>query len=259
MAETPLTDSIEALTTYANQVTGASDTNLSDAVYTLAQGYGEGGGSGMEQYLTVLYQTFWLASVPMPLELDVPKCTTVNTAFQQISASNGEDIKITLHFNPDNPVLKNLRSAFYACYGLKEIKITGDLSGVTSYTAFLAYVATVEKIDCEFDFTSVTADNDSNIFSYNMTSLTYLRVKANTLSVNFNLNLAPALDDDSLVSVANGLNSSATGKTITINATPKARLSTIMGVVSDGLFVKDATGTLSLSDFITTVKGWTLA
>ena len=43
MAETPLTDSIEALTTYANQTTGASDTNLSDAVYTLAQGYGGGG------------------------------------------------------------------------------------------------------------------------------------------------------------------------------------------------------------------------
>lgn len=43
MAETPLTDSIEALTTYANQTTGASDTNLSDAVYTLARGYGGGG------------------------------------------------------------------------------------------------------------------------------------------------------------------------------------------------------------------------
>ena len=40
MAETPLTDSIEALTVYANQVTGASDTNLSDAVYTLGRGYG---------------------------------------------------------------------------------------------------------------------------------------------------------------------------------------------------------------------------
>lgn len=45
MAETPLTDSIEALTTYANQTTGASDTNLSDAVYTLVQGYGGGGES----------------------------------------------------------------------------------------------------------------------------------------------------------------------------------------------------------------------
>jgi len=37
---TPLTDSINALTTYANEVTGASDTTLSDAVHTLASGYG---------------------------------------------------------------------------------------------------------------------------------------------------------------------------------------------------------------------------
>lgn len=41
---TPLTDGINALTTYANEVTGASDTTLSDAVHTLANGYGQGGG-----------------------------------------------------------------------------------------------------------------------------------------------------------------------------------------------------------------------
>lgn len=40
---TPLTDSINALTAYANEVTGASDTTLSDAVHALAQGYGQGG------------------------------------------------------------------------------------------------------------------------------------------------------------------------------------------------------------------------
>lgn len=40
---TPLTDAITALTTYANSVTGASDTNLNDAVHTLADGYGQGG------------------------------------------------------------------------------------------------------------------------------------------------------------------------------------------------------------------------
>ena len=39
---TPLTDSINALTAYANEVTGGSDTNLSDAVHTLASGYGGG-------------------------------------------------------------------------------------------------------------------------------------------------------------------------------------------------------------------------
>ena len=39
---TPLTDSINALTAYANEVTGASDTTLSDAVGRLCEGYGEG-------------------------------------------------------------------------------------------------------------------------------------------------------------------------------------------------------------------------
>lgn len=42
---TPLTDAINALTTYANTTTGVSDTTLSDAVATLIAGYG-GGGSG---------------------------------------------------------------------------------------------------------------------------------------------------------------------------------------------------------------------
>ena len=45
MSTTPLTDAINALTQYANETTGASDTNLSDAVGTLVAGYG-GGGSG---------------------------------------------------------------------------------------------------------------------------------------------------------------------------------------------------------------------
>jgi len=42
--QSDLTDSIEALTTYSNDVTGESDTTLSDAVHTLANGYGQGGG-----------------------------------------------------------------------------------------------------------------------------------------------------------------------------------------------------------------------
>ena len=40
---TPLTDSIENLTDYINEVTGGSDDNLSDAIATLADGYGSGG------------------------------------------------------------------------------------------------------------------------------------------------------------------------------------------------------------------------
>lgn len=39
MAEKPLTNSINALTAYINEITGESDTNLSDAISTLAEGY----------------------------------------------------------------------------------------------------------------------------------------------------------------------------------------------------------------------------
>lgn len=40
----PLTDAINALTRYANETTGQSDQTLSDAVRTLCDGYGQGGG-----------------------------------------------------------------------------------------------------------------------------------------------------------------------------------------------------------------------
>lgn len=45
----PLTDAITALTRYANETTGASDTTLSDAVETLVEGYGQGGGGSVSQ------------------------------------------------------------------------------------------------------------------------------------------------------------------------------------------------------------------
>lgn len=44
MVEKILTPKIEALTAYANEITGKNDTTLSDAVASLADGYGQGGG-----------------------------------------------------------------------------------------------------------------------------------------------------------------------------------------------------------------------
>lgn len=41
MADKPLTNSINALTAYINEVTGGTDDNLSDAIATLADGYSQ--------------------------------------------------------------------------------------------------------------------------------------------------------------------------------------------------------------------------
>ena len=82
------------------------------------------------------------------------------------------------------------------------------------------------------------------------------------------LNLQPCsrLTDESLVSIANGCNATNTS-TIQFHSTPKARLSTIIGSVStrtddDGdydFFTADENGTVTLLDFITNTKGWTVA
>jgi len=46
-----LTSEIQALITYANEVTGEADTTLGEAVHTLADGYGQGGGDEMAKGL----------------------------------------------------------------------------------------------------------------------------------------------------------------------------------------------------------------
>lgn len=48
---TPLTDAINALTTYANEVTGKNDTTLSDAVGSLVDGYGGSGNGSLDDYI----------------------------------------------------------------------------------------------------------------------------------------------------------------------------------------------------------------
>ena len=56
---TPLTDGINALTAYANETTGASDTTLSDAVERLCEGYGLSSIATAELLQTYKVPTSW--------------------------------------------------------------------------------------------------------------------------------------------------------------------------------------------------------
>lgn len=70
-----------------------------------------------------------------------------------------------------------------------------------------------------------------------------------------------------LISIANALKVSEGSASLSLHATPKARLSSIMGTVSQktrsdvtyDFFTADENGTVSLQYFITNTKGWTLA
>lgn len=272
MAETPLTDSIEALTTYANQVTGASDTNLSDAVYTLAQGYG-GGGTDYLRYANKIDNLF-ASCINMPeeviLNLDnfgmqqIAPSSMGSFMFRAYTSPSGDrgNIKVELHL-PDvaGDGTISFGSAFYQAYGVGDIKVTGDLSKVTSYSCMLDYLNSIKTCDMVIDGSSVTAADGltlANAGTYTFPYLTRLLAKPNTLKTDVKIPRFSALDDTSIISFANGLSADVTGKTIIFHTTPKERCSTLMGVNDNGTFVIDATGALSLADFITTVKGWTL-
>lgn len=112
-------------------------------------------------------------------------------------------------------------------------------------------------------------------FARKQTKLTDLRIVPNTCgkkplsgysgnSVDLVTNIS--LSDNSLISVANGLNATNTS-TVRFASDLKAKCSNIMGSVSqasddDGVydyFTRDDSGTVTLADFITQIKGWTLA
>ena len=88
--------------------------------------------------------------------------------------------------------------------------------------------------------------------------------KENTIKFNISFINSPLLEDNTIISIANGLNESVTSQTLTLHATSKAKCSTIMVMVDSTtydykVFVPSESGTISLEEFITIDKGWSLA
>lgn len=89
----PLTDAITALTRYANETTGQSDTNLSDAVRTLCDGYG-GGGYSIDDYLnhqmagSVTYTGASISGITLQGQKDITELNFPNVGtFASVSGS----------------------------------------------------------------------------------------------------------------------------------------------------------------------------
>ena len=154
---------------------------------------------------------------------------TISFAFYNHSDSSKFE---TLELDGNLVCTGNSSQAFQDCRTIKSI-VGGslDLSAATNIGTFARGASNLETI--------------SFVPSSVMASITFFG--------------ASKLSDESLVSIANGLNGTVSGKSLTLHATPKARCQTLMGTVADGVFTADASGTVTLVDYITTVKGWTLA
>ena len=99
-----------------------------------------------------------------------------------------------------------------------------------------------------------------NLDNDNLTSVIFPPnvIKATTGTAIF----SGELIDESLVSIGNALKrktgSGSTGNIKFSSSTVQSRLNTLMGTVTDGVFTQDNEGTVTLYDFITQTKGWTV-
>ena len=117
---TPLTDSINALTTYANEVTGGSDATLSDAVHTLASGYGGGGGNITDGIVvTARDSNGYATAVDFYGTVVQPK-----QFYNRTTGDGGWTSLSTISFK--NEVVEIKQSGFYSCGKLTAV----DLSSV---------------------------------------------------------------------------------------------------------------------------------
>lgn len=131
---TPLTDAIQALTTYANETTGASDTTLSAAVGTLVAGYGGGGGwsstgiaTKAEPYGEITLDNSVTRIADNALNgrpITRIYAADVTTAMNGACSGSG----LTRIEETDMPKLTSMTGGFESCTSLTYIKLTGVIA-----------------------------------------------------------------------------------------------------------------------------------
>lgn len=147
---------------------------------------------------------------------------------------------------------------YYTGNGINRIEFINCNFAPAIWSEFVR-TCSVEEIIGNLDFSN--ASNVGSMF-WGAKKLKEIRFRQNTVTIDMSqsgLNSCEILSDASLVSIANGLSPNATSAVIPFHATPKSRCSEIMGIDDNGTFIVDLTGALSLADFITNVKGWTIA
>lgn len=155
----------------------------------------------------------------------------------------------TVTINADNGVFSLYRGCFFGCPNL--VTVNGTITGASS-DGFIGSGTT----------------NDT---FYGCASLANIMFKPNIFDFDIKLNAGAVsgvycgdnFTNASFISLANALKGA---HTLRLSATAKAKLSGIMGTVSQetaedvtyDIFTESESGTVSLEDFITTTKGWTL-
>lgn len=242
-----------------NEVIAQQSASL-DAVLTALEGKAAGGGLDYLNYCTSIeFGNNFPSATP---DIKLPLATKGASLFS-VGGVTPPYTSVKVTFGKPITRLDYMAASYLYTSTLKRIEIIGDLSHVTSYANMAQNNAALVEIKATLDFTSVSTANSSSFSGSNtrpLSALTYVRYAENTLKVNHAV-YCPALSNESLVSIANGLIAGA--HVLTLMDTAKERISSIMGTINNSssydIFTEDSSGDVSLLSFITDTKGWTIA
>lgn len=266
---------INALRQYGIGVTGIQRERLGDVVYDLADGYGQGGGNPGEEVIRYASQASFDNS------------TTVESIVIESDSFNSLTFDTTtiksIDFKRSKPagVYVMARLGINGTYALEEVRFNGARVN-QFYQAFnVVYGGGTDKAPnfktCTgLDFrlcgnanykVGSTFAQCKNLENVTLVPNTLGQLDLKGQSYNWlEFQHSPKLTTASLVSIANGLCALNTSRVV-LHATSKTNCNGIMGRVEQrtddtgtyDFFVQDDSGTMTLTNFITSVKGWTIA
>ena len=169
--------------------------------------------------------------------------------------------KITITATPGRKI--NVNTAFGNQMHLTEITFTNNLITSGDFASVCANCSNLVKfngiIDCSNSWVNNPFSSCPKLEEVRFAENCIGQHSPNSLSMT-----SAVLSDESLISIANGLCEGA-AKTLSLNSTRKTDCDAIMGTVTMDeyetyhIFTADLNGNTSLTDFITNIKGWTLA
>lgn len=211
-----------------------------------ADGVKKVGAGAHWQYVKQLYATFAGAALPSDMTIYAPNATVLRDVFT--SATGVQTATITFGTATIS------RAVAYNCTSLESITLNGNLASATDCAfMFSGATALVSILGTPLNFTSANAFSD--IFK-SCGALVTVTITASTIKKAVSFAWSPLLSIASLLSIANGLNA-GTPATLTMHATSKTNMDAINVDNVDGTAVLGTT--MSLTTFITTIKGWTIA
>lgn len=158
----------------------------------------------------------------------------------------------------------NLSNAFRQQADVEEIILPSSFNSYGNLYCTFYYCSKLKKVSGTPLLSLSTQDSGvQNIFA-GCSNLEEVRFVENCIKVTIDLSACSKLTNDTLISVANGLFEGVTGKTVRFHSTPKSRLQNIMGdsVLDESetyhVFVESESGSMTLQNFINSVKAWSI-